>query len=328
MNIRTFIAGLPKVDLHCHIADSVPAGMLFDIAEANGVDLSPYTPETIYQPAGFDDYLQRLALVCAALSRPENFRDVLLEALRRMAANRTRYCELFFNPDDHPIAYPAMLEAYVDAIDAAEARFGIRARLIPSVNRALGPRRGMAMVEDVIRHRHAHVVGVGLDNDELLGPPAQYAEVFARARAQGLHVSAHAGERLDAAELLDAVDLLGLERIDHGYGMVGDARLAERLREAGTPFTACWTACALVNGNAQAVTEMVRMGLNVTINTDAPASFATDINREYEKVAEAMGWGVAEIAAIARAGIAASYLPQDEKQALLNEVTAYSSAAR
>jgi adenosine deaminase len=327
MNLQTFVAGLPKVDLHCHIADCVPAGMLFEIAEANGVALAPYTPETIYQSSGFEDYLARLAVVCSALSRQEDFRRVLFEALRRMAACEVRYCELFFNPDDHSISYPAMLEAYVDAIDAAAASFGIRARLIPSINRALGRERGMALVENVIRHRHAYVVGIGLDNDEVLGPPQRFAEHFDLARAHGLHVSAHAGERFDPADLRAAVDCLGVERIDHGYGVIEDADLVVRLRETGTPFTACWTSCDLVSGRAPAIVDMISAGLNVTINTDAPASFSTDINREYMMVAEAMNWGAAEVSAIARAGVLASYLPESDKSMLLTELAAYSASA-
>jgi adenosine deaminase len=82
MDIAAFIAGLPKVDLHCHIADAIPAPMLFDIAEANGIALSPHTPQTIYQATGFEDYLERLALVCSALASQEDFRKVLFEALR------------------------------------------------------------------------------------------------------------------------------------------------------------------------------------------------------------------------------------------------------
>jgi len=325
LDIAAFIKGLPKVDLHCHIADAIPAPMLFEIAEANGIALAPYTPETIYRATGFEDYLGRLALVCSALSRQEDFRRILFAALRNMAGCNVRYCELFFNPDDHVVPYPQMLEAYCDAIEAAQASFGIRARLIPSINRALGPRRGMAMVENAVRNRHDCVVGIGLDNNELLGPPRHYADAFALARTNGLHVSAHAGERFDPGDLRDAVDLLGIERIDHGYAVVDDANLLRRIREAKLPFTACWSACELVRGTGSAITEMLRAGLNVTINTDAPASFSTDINREYLLVAEAMDFGPAEISAIAQAGIQASYLAEDDKRMLLAEVNAYTA---
>ena len=327
MDIRAFIAGLPKVDLHCHIADAIPALMLFDIADANGVSLAPFTPATIYQSIDFEDYLMRLDRVCSALTKQDDFRQILFEALRRMAACKVRYCELFFNPDDHAVSYPAMLEAYVDAIDAAETSFGIRARLIPSINRALGPERGMAMVESTIRNRHSHVVGIGLDNNEELGPPQLYVEAFRLAKAHDLHLSAHAGERFNLTEVRDSVDLLGVERIDHGYGVVGDARLVARLREAGTPFTACWTSCGLVSGRTSAIVEMIKAGLNVTINTDAPASFATDMNQEYVMLAQAMRFGPTELSAVARAGIEASYLPDGDKGVLLTELAAYVAQA-
>ncbi|MBA1140961.1 adenosine deaminase [Mesorhizobium neociceri] len=325
MDLHAFVAGLPKVDLHCHIADAIPAPMLFDIAAANGIALAPFTPETIYRSTDFEDYLERLALVCSVLSKQADFRLVLFEALRNMASRNIRYCELFFNPDDHPVSYPAMLDAYCDAIDAAERSFGIRARLIPSINRALGPQRGLAMVENVIRNRHAHVVGIGLDNNEMLGPPRHYVEAFNLARAHGLHVSAHAGERFDPVDLRDAVDFLGIERIDHGYSVVEDAELLAQLRDAGTPFTTCWSACVLVRGEGSAITEMLRAGLNVTINTDAPASFTTDINREYLQVVEAMNFGPAEISAVARAGVLASYLPESDKRILLSDLAAYAA---
>jgi adenosine deaminase len=327
MDTRAFIAGLPKVDLHCHIADAIPALMLFEIADANGVSLAPFTPATIYQSIDFEDYLMRLDRVCSALTKQEDFRQVLFEALRRMAACKVRYCELFFNPDDHPVSYPTMLEAYVDAIDAAENSLGVRARLIPSINRALGPQRGMAMVESVIHNRHPHVVGIGLDNNEELGPPHQYVEAFRLAKAHNLHVSAHAGERFNLIEVRESVDLLGVERIDHGYGVVEDPDLVARLKEARTPFTACWTSCGLVSGRTSAIVKMLRAGLNVTINTDAPASFATDMNQEYMMLAEAMCLGPTEITALARAGIQASYLPGDDKRVLLAELVAYVAQA-
>lgn len=324
-SLRNFIADLPKVELHCHIADAIPADMLFDLADRNGVSLAPFTPKTIYKTSSFEDYLDRLALMCSVLRQPLDFKTVLSEALRRMAACNVRYCELFFNPDDHTLEYESMLDAYTAAIEEAEETFGIRARLIPSINRSLGPERGMAMVRQVISNPSRYVVGVGLDNNEKLGPPVEYVDALNLARSFGLHVSAHAGETGDVSELNEAIDLLRIERIDHGYAVMQDMRLTSRLAESGTPFTACWTSCELISGNPLVVAEMIRAGLNVSINTDAPGTFDTDINREYERVAEAMELDAQGVSTIARAGVLASYLPQCDKTALLRDIEAHSN---
>jgi adenosine deaminase len=174
----------------------------------------------------------------------------------------------------------------------------------------------MAFLETVLRFRPAEVVGIGLDYAERPHPPAQFAPLFAAARAEGLEVTAHAGEDGPAAYVRDAIDLLGCRRIDHGYHVVDDPALMERCRELDVLFTVCPTTTLHttvwrdLHSPEHAIRRMIEAGLRVTINTDDPGLFATTLNREYTLAAEAFGLSEATLADIAANGLKYCWSPE------------------
>jgi adenosine deaminase len=189
-------------------------------------------------------------------------------------------------------------------------------RIIPAHNRELGPAKGMEFLERVLEHRRPEVVGIGLDYGERDHPPAQYAELFAEARRQGLGVTAHAGEDGPADHVRDAVELLGCRRIDHGYHIVDDPGLVELCRDMDVLFTVCPTTTLHttiwrdLRAPDHAIRRMIEAGLRVTLNTDDPALFGTDLDREYLLAAEAFGLSREDLARIAANGFSHSWTPE------------------
>jgi len=315
--ITTFIAGLPKAELHLHLEGAVSPALFARLRDKYGLPARQAAG-----PAGhFPDLAAFLAVygqVCGCMRDGDDFRDTTYAALERAAQSGARYVELFFSPAAHEpvIDYRSMVDGIVAGMHAARDAFGLIALLIPAHNRELGLERGMAFLETVLSYRPPEVIGIGLDYAERPHPPAQFAPLFAAARSEGLKVTAHAGEDGPASYVRDAIDLLGCRRIDHGYHVVDDPELMERCRELDVLFTVCPTTTLHttiwrdLNAPEHAIRRMLEAGLRVTINTDDPGLFATTLNREYTLVAEAFGLSEATLADIAANGLEYCWSPE------------------
>jgi adenosine deaminase len=317
-DLTTFVAGLSKAELHLHLEGAVSPELFARLRDKYDVS-ALHVPGT--EAGQFPDLGAFLAVygqVCSCMRDPDDFRETTYAALERAADSGARYVELFFSPAAHEpvIDYPSMVDGIVAGMHAARADFGLIARLIPAHNRELGLDRGMAFLETVLRHRPPEVVGIGLDYAERPHPPAQFAPLFAAARAEGLEVTAHAGEDGPAAYVRDAIDLLGCRRIDHGYHVVDDPALMERCKELDVLFTVCPTTTLHttvwrdLHSPEHAIRRMIEAGLRVTINTDDPGLFATTLNREYTLAAEAFGLSQATLADIAANGLEYCWSPE------------------
>jgi len=317
--IAAFIEQLPKAELHLHLEGAVSPALFARLRAKYGVaDLNGTGTEA----GQFPDLAAFLAVygqVCNCMRDPDDFQDTTYEALQRAAHSGARYVELFFSPAAHDtvIDYRSMVDGIVAGMHAARADFGLVARLIPAHNRELGLDRGMAFLDTVLRYRPPEVVGIGLDYAERPHPPAQFAPLFAAARAHGLQVTAHAGEDGPAEYVRDAIDLLGCRRIDHGYHIVDDPELMARCRELDVLFTVCPTTTLHttvwrdLHSPEHAIRRMIDAGLRVTINTDDPGLFATTLNREYTLAAEAFGLSESMLAEIAANGLSHSWNPNN-----------------
>jgi len=315
--IAAFIEQLPKAELHLHLEGAVSPALFARLRAKYGVaDLNGTGTEA----GQFPDLAAFLAVygqVCNCMREPDDFRDTTYEALQRAAHSGARYVELFFSPAAHDtvIDYRSMVDGIVAGMHAARADFGLVARLIPAHNRELGLDRGMAFLDTVLGYRPPEVVGIGLDYAERPHPPAQFAPLFAAARAHGLQVTAHAGEDGPAEYVRDAIDLLGCRRIDHGYHIVDDPELMARCRELDVLLTVCPTTTLHttvwrdLHSPEHAIRRMIDAGLRVTINTDDPGLFATTLNREYTLAAEAFGLSESMLAEIAANGLSHSWNP-------------------
>ena len=316
-----FLRALPKAELHLHLEGSVAEPTVLALAKKHGVTLPFSDIDDIYKFVDLAQFLGMYDVVCDTMRDADDFRRTTYEALQRTANSGGRYVELFFSPQTHldacGLTYGAMLDGIIAGMRDAQTDLGIVARVIPAYNRQLGAARGFEFVDMVLSDRRDEVLGIGLDYLE--NDPRQFAPMYERARRGGLHVTAHAGEIGPASYIRDSLDLLGCERIDHGYHVVDDPELVAHCRDAGTFFTACPTTTKYTTewrdlaSPDHAILRMLESGLTLNLNTDDPGLMRTTLLDEYRFVA-AMGRTPREMGDIALNGLRASWLDAETKR--------------
>lgn len=327
------LTALPKTDLHVHLPGCVRAATLGELAARNGVALPLPAPE-LYARINSDPteeerprgpwfpLLRVYELICASLRTAGDFARVVYEALEDgLRTSDVRYAEPAFSPSVHLAAgvpYRVMADGIAEGVAAARTDLGVHARAIAAVNREDTPEAALAMVEEVVAHPTEEVVAVGLDFHEARGLPENFAAAFALAGRHGLFRTAHASEHVaSAAPTETCLDLLGCDRIDHGYHVLLDDRVVARCRDAGVPFNVAFTTSrrALRPWRRESIAEMHARGLRLTINSDDPALFPTTLAEEYRLAAGALGADA--LPGLARAGVEASFAPEEVKRELL-----------
>lgn len=331
LTIEDYALRLPKVELHLHLEGSVQPASLVELAQRNGVALPQFAEASeLYSYDNLLDFLKIYNLVCSTMRRAQDFRQVTFEALKSCAAGGARHVEFFFSPHahlEHGVGYTEMLDGIVLGMADAEAAFGLTSGLIPAHSRVLGPAGGKRFLDMVLADRRPEVIGIGLDYDELPNNPALFRGLYDAARAAGLHLTAHAGEVGPAAFVREAIDVLQVERVDHGYHIVDDPALVAECRGRGTYFTCCpsttltttiWRDLA---DPGHAIRRMIDMGLNITLNTDDPPMFGTNLGREYVVCATEMKLTAEQLGACALNSVRASWLAERIKQQWIAEWT-------
>lgn len=281
------LRAMPKVELHCHLEGSVRARTLIALADQYGVPLPTRSGLGLYHFADLDAFVRVYQLACDVMRTASDFALVTYESLEDAAmSSNVKYREMFVGPAEHRnTRYDAMLAGVVDGIRAAERDFGITARIIPSIPRQGTAAQAVELVETVVRHRNPYVVGIGMDGAEAGAPPERFLEAYALAGRHGLRRSAHVALEGPAGDVETCVRELGCDRIDHGYHVVDDSLLMARLRDEGVTF-GCSTATPPLWGWPKGLSEspvrtMVDAGLRVTLNTDDPSMFRTDLTTEF-----------------------------------------------
>lgn len=334
--LREALVALPKVELHCHVEGTLRPDTLADLARRNGVPLPRPAKEALYDFDSLDDFLSVFWLGQSTLVSREDWARLAYEAVVDGARAGVVYRESFFTPARH-LAGGHPLEDIVAGLDeglsAGEAETGARCRLIADMDRAFGPDAGLELVERLVELRRTgspgaeRVIGVGMDSTELGVEPASYSRAFESARAAGLRLTAHQGENSPASAIATCVEVLGVERVDHGVPVLDDPELVARLVGDGIPVTVCPTSNVRIANVVQRLEDhpyprMRAAGLLATLNTDDPAFIDLDLATEYALVADAFGWGWSDLVAIALDGIEASWLEADEKARLRDQVAA------
>jgi adenosine deaminase len=327
MSLESFVRKLPKTELHLHLEGAVAPGTLADLARANGVTLPQHDdPADLFSFDDLPSFLKVYDLVCASIRTAPDFQRTTFEALERCAKAGARYVELFFSAHAHlahGVEYRTMLEGIIAGFRQAEQQYGIKANLIPAHSRELGPEAGEKFLDMVLAERIPEVIGIGLDYNEAPFPPAPFGNMYARARAAGLNVTAHAGESGPAENVRDSIDILHVSRIDHGYHVIDDATLVAQCRASQICFTCCpsttlyttaWRDLAFPD---HAIRKMIEAGLNVTIHSDDPTMFATTLDHEYLLVAQNFGLSAEKLKQMALAGVASSWLEEATKQSMI-----------
>jgi adenosine deaminase len=323
--------GLPKVELHCHIEGTMRPETVVELATKNRIPVPTTDPSELYRYANLTEFLNVFWLVQATLVTRNDWALLAYESVIDGAAHGLAYREAFFTPgrhlaDGHDLA--DIVAGLDDGLAAAEDETGVRCRLIFDIDRAFGPAAALASVErlvELIRARAPgteRLIGLGMDSTELGIDPASFAASYALAAGVGLHRTAHQGENSPASAIRTALDVLGIERIDHGISVFEDADLVARMRDDRIAFTVCPGANVRINPDvcssldAHVFPRMRSEGLLATLNTDDPALVGLDLDLEYAEVAAAYGYGVDEMRAIVLDAVDACWAPDDERRAL------------
>ncbi|WP_432564640.1 adenosine deaminase [Kineococcus sp. SYSU DK003] len=316
------LLALPKVELHCHLEGSVPASLALELARRNGLP-APGTDRGLYEFETLEEFLEDYVAVSGVLRTPDDFTEVAYASLAAGARDGLVYREVAFNPTNHPgVDVADAVEAIGEGIASARAEFGVDARILVAVNREHGADVALGLVRRVVELADPLVVGIGLDHNELVGPPEEFAEAFALAGSAGLGRTAHAGERGDADEVRRTLDVLGVTRIDHGYAVLRDPGLLRRSLDEGVHYATCWSTSQWHAGPAGSpIPPMLAAGLDVSVSSDDPPMLGTGIGAEFLAAGEACGWTLADARAVVLAAAHASFLPGTEKAALLERLT-------
>jgi len=327
MNYDEFLRRVPKAELHCHVEGSIDPETAFDLARRNGVELPAAEPASLYRFEDFGEFAEIAVAVSSTLVDRDDFARIAFESLEAgVKLGNLRYREMFFTPTLHTsrgIEYRTIVDGLCDGIREAERRFGVRCRLIADIQRQDPPALAVEMVRQVFEHPRAEVIGLGMDGAEAIDPPDQFVDAYRLAREGGLRLTAHACEDAPPRNITTCLDVLGCERIDHGYYVLDDDQVVDRVRDDGVFFTVAPTATAVCYFGGDLanhpIKRMVERGLRVVLNTDDPPMFHTDLGTEYAAMSTAAEWGPADVRQLCLNGVDAAWLEDSERRTLRQE---------
>ena len=326
MPLADLIRALPKVELHLHIEGTLEPEMAFALAKKHGVALAHPSVEALRAAYAFRDLQSFLDLYyagCAVLRDEEDFFELARAYFDRSAVDGLVHAEIFFDPQSHTardVPFAVFMNGLARAQADASARHGITSSLIMCFLRHLSEDDAFATLDAAMPFRD-RIVAVGLDSGERGNPPEKFARVFAEAKRRGFRFVAHAGEEGPAAYVRDALDLLHVERIDHGVRAEEDPALVERLAREEIPLTVCPLSnlklCVVKDLRDHNLKRLLDRGVRVTIHADDPAYFGGYIGENYRQIAAALTLSAADLITLAANAIRASFLDDGAKRALL-----------
>jgi adenosine deaminase len=329
--VRDFIDELPKAELHLHIEGTLEPELMFALARRNGIELPFQSIDEVrhaYQFTDLQSFLDIYYQGAQVLIQEQDFYELTWAYMEKLAQQKVRHIELFFDPQTHTdrgVAFEVVVTGIRRALDDAQARLNITSSVIMCFLRHLSAESAMQTLAQALPHKHL-IHGVGLDSGEQGNPPEKFAEVFVRAREQGYLCVAHAGEEGPADYIWQALRLLKVKRIDHGVRCDEDEALLDYLRRERVPLTVCPLSNVALRVYKQMeehnIVQLLERGLLVTVNSDDPAYFGGHLNDNYEALYSAFGLSRQQLAQLAKHGFEASFLPEAEKQRYSTEIDA------
>jgi adenosine deaminase len=336
--LPALLRAMPKAELHIHIEGSLEPELIFKLAARNGVKLAYPSVETLRAAYAFTDLQSFLDIYYAGASvllKELDFFDMAWAYFEKAAADNVVHAELFFDPQTHTergVPFETVVRGLHHACQRAHQELGISASLVMCFLRHLSEDEAFKTLEQALPWRH-HLVGVGLDSSERGHPPEKFARVFARCRELGLHIVAHAGEEGPPEYIRSALDVLKVERIDHGVRCVEDPALVQRLAAERMPLTVCPLSnvklCVFGSLAQHNLPALLQAGLVATVNSDDPAYFGGYVNDNYLQTFAALPeLGPREAWQLARNSFEASFAPAASKQAWAGQLDdAFAQAA-
>lgn len=317
MTLEAYIRALPKAEVHLHLEGALALETLAELAERHGL---PRPSEDLYDYTDFLGFLKAFKLVCDHLKTPEDYRLATLRMIERLERDGVVYAEVYIAAGvmlRNGQSFEELFEGIAAGAREGLERCGVRLRWILDATRQFGVEAAQRVAELAARYRHRDVIGIGIGGDEARGAPELFHEVYAWAAAQGLRLTAHAGESAGPESVWGALRTLRAERIGHGTTAARDPALLAHLASARVPVDVCLTSNVCTGTIAALEDHPLRRyfdaGMLVSLSTDDPAMFRTDLTREYLLAHERFGFSEAELARLAANSFQATFLSEEEK---------------
>ncbi len=333
--LRELVSGVPKAELHVHIEGTLEPEMLLALAQRHGVDLPYRSPQEVlaaYSFADLQSFLDIYYTGASVLRTEQDFDDLAYAYLQRAANDNVVHAELFFDPQTHTargVGFDIVIRGLRRGMARAEAARGITSQLIMCFLRHLSEAQGFETLESAMPHRE-QILGVGLDSSERGHPPEKFARLFARCRELGFRLVAHAGEEGPPAYIRTALDLLRVERIDHGVRCLEDRDLVARLARERVPLTVCPLSNVRLGVFGRMEEHNLRAlldaGLVATINSDDPAYFGGGMNANWLAAFDSLELDTGHLLVLAKNSFRASFLDRERKARWLDAVDARMAA--
>ncbi|MGA2530925.1 MAG: adenosine deaminase [Acidimicrobiales bacterium] len=335
--LQSFIQGMPKAELHLHIEGSLEPELRFKLAERNKLSLPYKDIDEMRAGYIFHDLSSFLPVYYDAMSvlrTPQDFYDLAWAYLEKAAAANIRYVEIFFDPQAHTsrgVEFHSVITGLSGALLDARRLLHLRGQLILCILRDHSAEYAMATLMESLPYRDS-IIGIGLDSDERDNPPQKFAAVFARARSEGYRLTMHCDvDQLNSTDhIRQCLEVIGVERIDHGVNVLESDELVKEATERGIGFTVCPVSNRYVTGDLKdaQLKEMMARGLKVTVNSDDPAYFAAYLTANLEAVAAAADLAKADLVQLERNAFEISWLSTKAKEELLSELSSYEAKAQ
>jgi adenosine deaminase len=331
--INEYIAQIPKAELHIHIEGALEPELAIQFAHRNEIDLGYKTVEDLREAYNFKNLQEFLDLyhqVSKVLVHEQDFYDLTWDYLKRLHSQNVRHVELFYDSQSHTgrgLAFETVTKGIHKALEDGREKLGISSHLILCFLRHLSEKDALTTLDYAIKHKDK-ITGIGLASSEMGHPPSKFIRAFERAHDEGFRIVAHAGEEGPAAYIWEALNLLNVERIDHGNRSINDPDLLRILAERKIPLTLCPVSnlelCVIDRLEDHPVKKMMDLGLMVSIHSDDPAYFKGSLNENYSRTAKALNLSREDIYKLAYNSFKASFLTDEEKNVLLEELKKFS----
>ena len=334
-NLKAFIEGIPKAELHLHIEGSFEPELMFEIAQRNGVKIKFASVEAVKEAYKFNNLQEFLDIYyegANVLLYEQDFYDLSWAYFKKVHSQNLVYAEIFFDPQTHTdrgISFETVITGIKRALDNAKDQLGIEVRLIMSFLRHLSEEAAIETLNEALPYKD-WIIGVGLDSSEVGNPPSKFRRVFEMARKEGFIPVAHAGEEGPPEYIWEALNLLKIERLDHGNRCMEDEALIKELADRKMALTLC----PLSNLELKVISElksyplkeMMAKGLLCTLNSDDPAYFGGYMNENYWEVAQAIDLDEYQIYELVKNSFQASFLSEEEKASYIQKLDTYYQA--
>jgi adenosine deaminase len=332
--VRELIQAIPKTEIHVHLEAMATADTIWRLIERHKLSIEGITSKADllarFKVTSLDAFVDLfINVIQNCLRTGEDLDLVLADARDYLVRNNISYAEVFLAPSKllmNGLAFPTIAARLDEAMDSIKARHGVHVRFLVDVSRSYGVENAMRNLELTLANPARSIIGIGLGGSEASGPAKEYAGVFAKAVDAGLHVVAHAGEDIGPESIWDALRFLKATRIGHGISAIQDERLMQYLKEKQIPLEICPTSNLFTGRYVTRLADhpiraFFDRGLKVTLNTDDPSIFATELVDEYVGLTEGDFFKVGELVSLVKNGLYATFLPEAEKAARWAEIS-------